>query len=155
MHSIQPIMGSGLHGENGLYPETSITLAANIRSASSGIRVGGCTSKSNLGREAGLERTYKQFVKQILLLPVTVADPAVYILSGAMPIEGFIHKRTLVLLGSFCRLGGESVKWLARRQLTVKSFESNGWFVATCKLFLKYDLPDCWDVVENPSSKTQ
>ena len=85
-----------------------------------------------------------------------MADPAVYILSGAMPLEGVIHKRALVLFGSFCRLDEESVeKRLARRQLAVKSFESNSWFVATRKLFRKYDLPDCWDLVENPLSKTQ
>ncbi len=31
------------------------------------------------------------FIKQILSLPVTVADPAVYIISGTLPVEGQIH----------------------------------------------------------------
>ena len=147
-------MGSGLHRENGLDSETSIHL---LQTYALPVPVYGLVvvlPKATLVDK--LERTYKQFIKQILSLPVTVSDPAVYILSGAMPIEGVIHKRALVLFGSLRRLGEESVeKRLARRQLAVKSFESNSWFVAIRKLFLKYDLPDCWDLVENPSSKTQ
>ena len=103
-----------------------------------------------------LERTYKHFIKQILSLLVTVSDPAVYILAGAIPIEAVIHKRALVLFGSLCRLGGDSVeKRVARRQLCVKSFESNSWFTAVCKLFFRYDLLDCWNVVDTPPSKLQ
>ena len=102
-----------------------------------------------------LERTYKKFIKHILSLPVTLADPAVYVLSGAMPIECVIHKRALVMFGSLCRLGEDSVeKRLAHRQLA-KSFESSSWFVAVRKLFIKYDLPDCWDVIDEPQSKAK
>ena len=61
-----------------------------------------------------MERTYKQFIKQILSLPT------VYILSGAMPVEGVIHKRVLVLFGCLCRLDEESVeKQLACRQIVI------------------------------------
>ena len=117
-------MGSGLHGENGLDPETSIHLLQTyvLPVLVYGLEV--VLPKATLVDK--LERIYKQFIKQILSLPVTVADPAVYILSGAMPTEGVIHKRALVLFGSCCRLGEESVeKRLARRQLAVKGFESN------------------------------
>ena len=55
------------------------------------------------------------------------------------------------MFGSLCTLGEDSVeKRLARKQLAVKSFESSVWFVALRKLFIKYDLPDCWDVVDEP-----
>ena len=74
-----------------------------------------------------LERTNIQFIKNILSLPVTVADPVVYIIPGAIPIEGFIHKRALVLFDSFCRWGEEFIeKWLICRQFTVKSLWSCG-----------------------------
>ena len=70
-------------------------------------------------------RTYKQFINQILSLPVTVADLAVYILSGAMLIEAVIHKKTLVLFGSICGLDEDSIeKRVARKQLCVKNFDS-------------------------------
>ena len=71
------------------------------------------------------ERIYKQFIKQILPLPVKVADPAVYILSGARRIKAVIHKNTLVLFGSICRLDEDSAeKLVTRRQLCVKNFDS-------------------------------
>ena len=57
-----------------------------------------------------LNKPYKKNLKQILSVPTTVADPAVYILSGVLPMEGIIHKRTLIIYGSTCRLEGSSVK---------------------------------------------
>ena len=152
--TVYSLMGSGLHGENGLDPETSIHLLQTyvLPVLVYGLEV--VLPKTTLVEK--LERTYKQFIKQILSLPVTVADPAVYILSGAIPIEAVIHKRALVLFGSICRLGEDSVeKRVARRQLCVKSFESNSWFTAVRKMFLRYDLPDCWNVVDTPPSKLQ
>ena len=54
-----------------------------------------------------------------------MADQAVYILSGARPIKAVIHKKTLVLFGSICRLDGDSAeKRVARRQLCGKNFDS-------------------------------
>ena len=101
-----------------------------------------------------LERSYKQFIKHILPLPVTAADPGVYILSGALPVEGVIHKRALALFGSICILEEDSVeKRVARRQLAVKAYESNSCFVAVRKLLLKFDLTESWEINENPQSK--
>lgn len=58
------------------------------------------------------------------------------------------------MFGSICRLEEDSVeKRVARRQLAVKTYESNSWFIAVRKLFFKYNLPDCWDLLENPQSK--
>ena len=51
-------------------------------------------------------------------LPVTVADPVVYVLSGAVPVEAVIHKKALMLFGSVCRLDEDSVeKWIACRHV--------------------------------------
>ena len=77
-----------------------------------------------------LEKFYKKLLKQILSLPDTVADPAVYILTGTIPIEGVIHSRALNLFGSICRLSEDSIeKQIARRQLSVKGDKSNSWFI--------------------------
>ena len=68
-----------------------------------------------------LEILFKKFLKQVLSLPDTTADPAVYILTGALPLEGVTHKRALTLFDNMCRLvEGTIEKQLARRQLTVK-----------------------------------
>ena len=45
-----------------------------------------------------------RLLKQILSVPITVADPAIYILSGVLPVEALIHKRILSLFGNITRL---------------------------------------------------
>ena len=82
-----------------------------------------------------------------------MADPAVYVLTGTIPIEAVVHKRALTLFVSICRLGDDSVeKQLARRQLSIKSFS---WFIAIRKLLIKYDLPHPWDLLDDPPTKTR
>ena len=57
------------------------------------------------------------------------SSPAVYILSGLLPVEAQIHIRALGLFNNICNQAEDSVeKTLARRQLIVKSNESNSWF---------------------------
>ena len=101
-----------------------------------------------------LNRTYKKILKQILSLPITVADPAVYILLGALSMEGIIHKRTLILYGSICRLNESSVKkCLGWRQLAIKGPGSFSWYVELKKILIKYDLPCCWGLLDSPMKK--
>ena len=62
-----------------------------------------------------LEKFNKKFLKMILpwvifSLPVTTADPAVYIISGTLPIEAIVHKRGLTFYGNICRLPKTSVE---------------------------------------------
>ena len=69
-------------------------------------------------------------------------------------MEGIIHKRTLILYGSICRLDESSAeKRLARRQLAIKGPGSYSWYVELKKILIKYDLPCCWDLLDNPMKK--
>jgi hypothetical protein len=57
-------------------------------------------------------------------------DPAVYILTGILPIEAQIHikpSHSSISLSSGRKKNTE--KKLARRQLTVKEESSNSWFI--------------------------
>ena len=73
-----------------------------------------------------LEKFNKKFLKMILSLPVTTADPAVYIISGTLPIEAIVHNRVLTFYGNICRLPKTSVEHqLAVRQLSVKPYDSH------------------------------
>ena len=101
-----------------------------------------------------VSRAYKNILEQVLSLPSTAADPVVYIISGALPIEGIIHKRALVFYGSLCRLQESSIqKQLAKRQLAVKDYRSNSWYVAVRKILVRFNLPSCCDLLDNPPSK--
>ena len=42
-----------------------------------------------------IERLNKKFLKQILSLSKTTADPAVCVLSGTVSIEGVVHKKSI------------------------------------------------------------
>ena len=106
--TLYSLMASGLHGENGLDPETSIHLLQIYVLPVMVYGLDVVLPKPALVDK--LNRTYKKILKQILSLPITVADPAVYILSGTLPMEGIIHKRTLILYGNICRLVESSVE---------------------------------------------
>ena len=118
------LIGAELHGENGLNSDTSIHI---LQTYVLSLLV--YCLEVLLARKAlieRLERTYKKFLKQILSLPNSTADPAIYILSGTIPIEGVIHKRALTLLGSNSRLPEDSVeKKMTRQQLFIKGEKSH------------------------------
>ena len=148
--TIHSLMGAGLHGENGLDPDTSIHL---LQTYVVPVLVYGLEVVLHLDK---LERLHKRFLKQILSLPQTVADQAVYILSGAIPLEAVIHSRALTLFGSICRLDKSTIeKRLARRQLSVKSCAGNSWFVNIRRLCVRYSLSDPYAILDCPPSKFQ
>ena len=96
--TIYGLMAAGLHGENVLGPETSIQL---IHTYVLPVMVYGLeVILPNKTLTYKLERVYRRFLKQVLSLTETVADPAVYIISGAIPIEVVVHKRVLSLFGN-------------------------------------------------------
>ena len=146
------LMGPGLHGYNGLDPETSVQLyqVYVVPTLVYGLEL--ILPEQRL--VDSLERTNKKFLKHILSLPNTTADSAVYILTGTIPVEGVIHKRALSLFGNVCRQEKNSTEQrLATRQLTVKSSTSNSWFIAIKKLLVKYGLPEPVELLGNPQTK--
>ena len=101
-----------------------------------------------------LERHYKRLLKHILSLPSTVAHPAIYLLSGMLPIEAVLHKRILSLFCNITRLPEDSVDLhLAKHQLEIKSFSSHSWFIVVKKILIKYELPSPVELIETPPRK--
>jgi hypothetical protein len=85
----------GLHGENGIDPETSISL---LRTYVPPILYYGLEILLPTGKILNqLNIHYKKVLKQIISLYTNVADPAIYILSGLLPIEAEIHIKALKL----------------------------------------------------------
>ena len=96
--TVYSLMGTGLHGENGLDPEAAISL---FQTYVIPVLVYGLEVILPTGKALDtLEIQYKKLLKQILSLPCTTADPAVYLLSGLLPAEALIHKRMLTLYTS-------------------------------------------------------
>ncbi len=98
--TLYSLMTTGLHGENGLNPDTSIHILKTyvIPVLLYGLEIL-LPEKSNLQL---LETYTRKIMKQILSLSTTTPDPVVYILSGLIPIEGQIHIKALTFLNSIC-----------------------------------------------------
>ena len=121
-------MSSSLDGENGLDPEIAIHLMQTyvLPVLIYGMEVD-LAKRKYIDM---LDKFYKTFSKMILSLPVNTAEPAVYTLSGTIPVEATIYKRSLTFFGNICRLPETTIEHrLAVRQL-VKSFTSHSWFIA-------------------------
>ena len=147
------LMKPGLHGENGLDPVTSLHLLTvyvlPILLHVYGFKV--CLPKgNNLNR---LEIFLKKILKQLLSLPITTPDAAVYILTGILPVEALIHKKTLAHFGAITRLPKTSKERnMATRQLQMKPRKSQSWSIELRKITEKYDLPDPLEILDNPPS---
>ena len=150
--TLYSLMSSVLHGENGLDPETAIHL---MQTYVLPVLIYGMEVVLPKRKYIDmLDKFYKKFLKMILSLPVNTADPAVYVLSGTIPVEAIIHKRALTFFGYICRLPETTIEHrLAVRQLSVKSFTSHSWFIAVKEIFIKYNLPDPYDLLRDPPTK--
>ena len=145
-------MGAGLHGENGVDPETAMSL---LNTYVLPVLLYGLEVIIPSGKAFTiLETQYKRLLKQILSLPKSTADPAIYLLSGMLPVEATLHKRILSLFGNVTRLPDDSIELrLAKRQLELKTFKSHSWFIEVKKILIKYDLPQPKTLLENPPEK--
>lgn len=152
--TLYSLMGTGLHGTNGLDPETKISLLKTyvLPILTYGLEIVIPTGK-NLDC---VDLFYKKTLKQILNLPIQIADPAVYIVSGLLPVEAEIHLKILSTFGNICRAKTDSIEWrLADRQLTLKSFDSHSWFIDLKKICIKYNILECHQFLQNPMKKTE
>jgi hypothetical protein len=107
--ALYSLMGVGLHGENGIDPETTISL---LRTYVLPILYYGLEILLPTGKILEqLNIHYKKVLKQILSLYINVADPAIYILSGLLPIEAEIHIKVLTFFGNITRSEHTSIEW--------------------------------------------
>lgn len=150
--TVYSLMASGLHGHNGLDPETNLHL---IRTYITPVLLYGLEliipNQTLINK---LETFQKKLLKQILSIPMNSSDVAVYILSGFLPIEAQIHKKVLIMFNNVCRQNPDSVeKLLAARQISIKTMKSNSWFIEVKKILWKYQLNDISEYLEIPISK--
>ena len=152
--TLYSLMSAGLHGENGLDPETCIHLFRTyvLPVMTYGLEV----YLPSLKEIRPLEIFMKKVLKQILSISTTAADPAPYILSGLVPVEALIHLRALSLFGNIALLDDTSIeKRLAYRQLTIHGQSGNSWFASISILLVKYGLPHPMDILKDSFTKQQ
>ncbi|VDI27647.1 Hypothetical predicted protein [Mytilus galloprovincialis] len=152
--TLYSLMGSGLHGTNGLDPETILTL---VKTYVLPILTYGLEILIPKGKSlTTLNLYHKKLLKQLLSLSTNTADPAIYILSGMIPIEAELHIKILTLFGTISRSEKTSNEWrIAERQLKLKSFNSNSWFIDIKKICLLYNIENIEKYLDNPLTKSK
>ncbi|VDI14872.1 Hypothetical predicted protein [Mytilus galloprovincialis] len=152
--SMYSLMGAGLHGENGLDPETVVSL---FRTYILPVLTYGLEVLIPTGKNLDLiQQQHKRWIKQILSLKLNVADPAVYMLSGLLPLEAEIHIKIITLFGNITRSERSSLEWrIAERQLQIKTYSSNSWFIDLKKICGKYDIIEIEQYLDKPLTKIE
>ncbi|VDI19068.1 Hypothetical predicted protein [Mytilus galloprovincialis] len=106
--SLYGLMGTGLHGKNGLDPETALTVLYTYVMP---ILTYGLDILLPSGRILdSIHQFHKKMIKQILSLAKNTADPGVYILSGSLPIEAELHLKALTLFGNITRADKSTIE---------------------------------------------
>jgi hypothetical protein len=89
--SANALFGCGFHGENGLDPETMMHL---FKTYITPVLLYGMEVLIPKGKYLEqLNKFQKKMIKQLLSISSNTPDPAIYILTGLLPIEAQIHIR--------------------------------------------------------------
>ncbi|CAG2194613.1 unnamed protein product [Mytilus edulis] len=149
MYSLMP---AGLHGKNGLDIQSLLHIF-NIYVIP--VLLYGLELVTPTGKNLDIiDIFHKKCIKQLLSLPTSTATPAIYILSGQLPIEGQIHKKILSLFGNISRQPQNSLeKQIAYRQLLMKTDDSNSWFIIVKTILAKYNLPSALHLLDSQIQK--
>ena len=147
------MMGAGLHGLNGLNPAVSMKLIDTyiLPKLLHGLDAIILTDTDI----ALLEKYYRNLLRQIQHLADNTANEAVYLLLGALPIEGHIHIRILSLFNRIAKLPNSKEWSIVRRQLATKDFTSHSWVIYVRKILMKYQLPSAFVLFESSMGKDQ
>ena len=140
------LMGTGMHGYNGINPSVIIRMW-NMYVRPRMLFGLDCVllSKKDYSK---LSSYHKSFLKMIMNL----SDAAIYILSGELPLESFIHSQILLKLCSIIRYGGIE-KELCMRQVLIKDVSSHSWFLYAKEILDFYDLPSVFELISVTPAK--
>jgi hypothetical protein len=147
------MMGAGLHGLNGLNPAVSNKLLDTyiVPWLLYGLEAMSITEVD----VQKLETAYRTMLRQIQHMPKNTATPAVYLLIGAIPIEGQLDTRILTFFNHIL-LQQQSLEYnLVRRQLTMKDLQSHSWVVTVRNILSKYNLPSAYALLQQNRRRSQ
>ena len=147
------MMGAGLHGLNGLNPKTSMLLIKIyiIPRLLHGLE----TMSLTCADKASLEGYYRSLLKQVQHMQQGTASSAVYLLIGALPIEGHLDLQILSLYNRAVSIQGSLERDILERQLAIKDLNTHSW-IATVRVTLdKYQLPSAYNIFNYPRPKEE
>ncbi len=102
-----------------------------------------------------LEKYYRSLIRQIQHLPENTAIPAIYLLSGCIPVAGLVHIKMMTFLGEIARSQPSSIADIIQRQIAIKDLSSNSWVTQIRKILHKYNLPPPFEVFQDRPGKSE
>ena len=122
--AIYSLLPAGFHGKNDLDIQSLIQIL-NIYLMS--VLLYGLELLTTTGKNLEImDIFHKKCLKQLIALPMNVATPVIYLLTGHLPIEGQIDKKVLIFFGNITRQSQDNLeRQIVYRQASVKSVDSN------------------------------
>jgi hypothetical protein len=147
------LSGAGFYGLNGVGPKVTYQL---LKIYIIPILTYGLESLVlNTNNYKQLELFFKSTLRKLQHLPDSTASPAIYLLLGAIPLEGQIHVRMLTLFGNIIRRQGTVEYEIIQRQLACKDLNSHSWVTQIRIVLARYGLPSAYALVKSPPTKSQ
>jgi hypothetical protein len=149
--SVYALFGAGFHGKNGLTPVLirKLWLTYILPRLLYGTELW-MLQGSDLEKMEVFQRVK---LRQLQNLPEQCSNLAVMGLAGLLPIEGEISRKALNLFRNIAAKDQQLEHQIAMRQLAVKDYTSNSWFIYIDGLLDKYELPNAHVVLANPPTK--
>ena len=146
------LLHAGLHGENGLDPQTAMHVF-QIYMLPILLFRGGCTIQDESGPSGKIPQNFTQ--SNSIFTNKYCFTCCLYT-HRDLNSRGYNQKRILALFGSICRLNDDSVeKLIGRRQLSIKSYSSHSWFLIIKELVIKCNLGSPFVLMDAKLSKAQ
>ncbi|VDI23737.1 Hypothetical predicted protein [Mytilus galloprovincialis] len=149
--TLYALMGSGVHGTNGLDPVTSYKIyntyvLPRLLYGLEAIPL----NKTNISQ---LESFHRKNLRHFQSLPQRTAIAAIYLLIGGLPIEAELHKKQLSFLHNLLSSNVQRVDDIIIRQMSVNYDNPNSFFSKIREILLKYGLPPIHLLQETLPSK--
>lgn len=151
--ALYALMGAGLHGKNGLTPQANIHLLQIyvIPILLHGLEI---LLPTDTNLKIAIE-FYENTLRMLISTSQNTAKPAIYILTGAIPLQALIHLKALSLYRAIAS-DPTSVEWkIAERQILMGNKRPKSWFNSVKETLAKYDLPMAYDLLTNPPQKEE
>ena len=145
------LMGSGIHGTNGIDAKTSFSLYSTyvLPRLLYGLEVLPLRKK----HITSLENFHRKSLRTFQSLPQRTAISAIYLLVRALPVEAELHKRKLSLLYSLLACENFKIKQVINRQIGVNFDNEDSFFFTIRQILSQYKLPLISQLKNNLPSK--
>ncbi|CAC5384081.1 unnamed protein product [Mytilus coruscus] len=146
--TLYSLMNTGLHGTNGLNPQTSYKIYQSyvIPRLLYGMEI----LPLNQKQMDIFSRFHKKNLRNFQSMPARTATGAVYLILGALTIEAEIHKRQLSFLYNIVSCDNSTILDLVDRQLIMNMDNQQSFFCKVAGMLAMYDLPSIDSLKQQP-----